>query len=120
MVAARQSERAIATRLGIDGKTLRKYFREQLDRGFDTVNTEVWIKFVTLLLEDPTPARMKIWEGHQDKYAAALAAASVDPTLKERVVALGKKEQRVATAAIADNGTEWEGLLRPSSPKAVN
>lgn len=118
LVACRTSEKDIATRFGIDAKTLRKHFREQLDTGFALYNTEVWLKFAESVLAEPTPAKMKFWTEHQDKIAAA---GVKDIALEDRATpSLGKKEMKRVEAGQAGVGTVWENLLRPAQSKDVN
>jgi hypothetical protein len=111
LVGCKTPHKAIATRLGIDEKTLRKHYREELDRGFDLYYTEVWYKFATLLVNEPNERRVAFYENHLDKVAAANNA---EEALGHRPAAVGKKQQKVITAANAEKGTDWEALLRPN------
>lgn len=114
LVACRTSEKDIALRFGIDEKTLRKHFREQLDRGFVMFNTELWLKFANKLQADVKKADFEYWNAHN----ASLAPS--DATAAERAPALGKKELKRVAAGQAGAGTVWENLLRPAQPTDVN
>ena len=102
----RFSEKEMAAAFGIDEKTLRKHFRDELDTGFAKFNCAVIYKFGQKLITEPKKSDCEWWfSGH---------GTSI-PTEDNAVTKpkLGKKELKVVDANQAGLGTDWESLLKP-------
>lgn len=100
----------IATVVGIDPKTLRVHYREQLDRGHIVANTKVaanLFKIATGTGREAVTAAI-FWlkaRAGWSEYAPAPASAPKDAPL-------GKKAEADMAAQTAEQGTDWANLIR--------
>lgn len=115
LIAARVAEEDIAKRLGVDAKTLRKHFRDEIDTGFAKFNLGLLVKIGRKLDAEPKKADYEWWFNR----IASAAADQPQTDTVARPVDIGKKAMRVVAAANAGLGSDWEDDLRPP-PAAVN
>lgn len=103
------SHEEIALGMGISRNTLEKYFGHELSTGAYQKRLEV--------LESLHRAAKKGNVAAIKAYAAIAPRASAPPVEPERLAAKpeGKKAQAQADAQVAQVGTEWEQLLKPTS-----
>lgn len=116
LTAQKTSEKDIAVALGIDEKTLRKHFRDELDTGFIKFNAVILIKIGRKLMAEPKKADYEWWF---NRIAVAAPTDQPQPDSVVRPSDIGKKAMRVVAAAQAGAGSDWEDDLRPP-PATVN
>ena len=100
----------IATVVGIDPKTLRVHYREQLDRGHVVANTKVaanLFKIATGTGREAVTAAI-FWL----KARAGWSEYAPPPAREAAPPKVGKKEGADLAAQTAEEGTDWANLIR--------
>lgn len=116
MKAARISEADISKRLGVDKKTLRKHFAKELDSGYVKRNTEFYIlRYRAAVKADAKTSDANLWLQIISRIDPDTVATE-DQSSSLTASPLGKKEQRIAAAATAGDGTDWAELIKPTPP----
>lgn len=114
----------IATHLGIDAKTLRKHFREELDRGMTEANMRVAQSLFNMATTGGNVAAAIFWmkaragwrEKHEvilkeDDDTANLTDEELLARIKSRLVGLG-----IALPVVIDGSPAFDGSLASDAP----
>lgn len=107
LAAADMDQEEIAIVIGIDAKTLRANFSDELRNGLVRVRAS--------LLRSLFEAAKR---GHVGAQKALLAATSPTPPKAVRRPLLGKKAQAQKDAETASAGTVWDDLINPDRRRA--
>lgn len=106
--SGRMSEERIAKAIGIDPKTLRKHFAEELSSGMARRDADMLKAQYETGMKGNASAQ-KVWLARADLSPPSEQA----PATKEEV--LGKKQQELIDAAKGAEGTPWADIISPST-----
>lgn len=110
-------EADIARVMKIDAKTLRKYYREELDLGMIKATTQVANTLFSIATDRKhpkcAPAAM-FWLKCRGGWSEFAPPPAPRPVVEKQTV-LGKKEQADRAAMNADEGTDWADDVETST-----
>lgn len=113
----------IATYLGIDAKTLRKHFREELDRGMTEANTKVAQTLFTMATVDKNVAAAIFWmkarAGWREKHEVTVRPDPIDSMTDEELeYAIQRLTADYARDVAARKGESTDPLTLEHDPNA--